>query len=60
MHQSDALQRASKGSRKSTRRGRDNVIERSGARLRNRRRDLVMLGDRAMDAKITRFDSAGR
>ncbi len=49
------LQRASKGSRQSTRRGGDNVIERGGARFRNCRGNLVMLGDRAVDTENHRL-----
>ena len=42
------LQRASEGSRKSTCRGRDDVIERGRLRFRNRRRHLIMLRDGAV------------
>jgi hypothetical protein len=45
------LQRAAKGSGKSTRRGRDDVIERGRPRFRYRRGDLVMLGYGAMYAE---------
>jgi len=38
------LQRASEGSRQSTSRGRDNVIQGSGVRFQNRLRDFVVLG----------------
>lgn len=49
------LQRAPVGSRKSTRRRGDNVIERGCSRIGNRRRYLVMLCDGAMDAKDHRL-----
>jgi len=49
------FQRASKGSRKSTSRGRDNVIERRSARVRDRWRNLVVLGDRSVDAEDHRL-----
>lgn len=49
------LQRASKSSRQSTRRGRNNVIERGSSWVRDGRRNLVMLGDRAVDSKDHRL-----
>ena len=49
------LQRASKGSRQSTRRGGNNVIERCGAGFRDVRRNPVMGGDGAVDAEYDRL-----
>jgi hypothetical protein len=49
------LQRASKGARKSTRRGRDHVIERRSALFHNVRGNLVMFGDRAVDPEDHRL-----
>ena len=45
------LQRASEGSRQSTRGGGDNVIQSSGVRLQERRRNLVMLRYGAMHSE---------
>ena len=45
------LQRASEGSGQSTRRGGDNVIQGSGVRLQDRRRDLVVLRHGAMHSE---------
>jgi len=49
------LQRASKGSSKSTRCRGDNVIQRRGVRLQHGRRDFVVLRDGAMHAEYYRF-----
>ena len=55
------LQRASKGSRKSTRGGGNNVIKCRGARFRDCRRNMVMFGNRAMDSENDRLRlGAGR
>jgi hypothetical protein len=45
------LQRASKGSGESTGGRGDNIVERSGMRRKGIRRNLIMLGDCAMDAE---------
>jgi hypothetical protein len=45
------LQRASKGSGQSTGRRGDNIVERGGMRRKGIRRNLIMLGDCAMDAE---------
>jgi hypothetical protein len=49
------LQRASKGSRKSTCGGGDNVIKRRGAGFRDCGRNPVVLGDRAVDSENDRL-----
>jgi len=49
------LQRASKGSRKSTCGGGDNVIKRRGAGFRDRGRNPVVLGNRAVDSENDRL-----
>jgi hypothetical protein len=48
------FQRASEGSRQSTRRGGDNVIQGSGVRLQNRRRHFVVFRYGAMHAEYYR------
>ena len=53
------LQRASKGSGQSTSCGCNYVIQRSGMRLRNRWRNLVVLGDCAMHAEDDRLRLSG-
>ena len=45
------LQRASKGSRKSTGSSRDDVIQSGGMRVKDVWRDLVVFGDRAVHAE---------
>jgi hypothetical protein len=49
------LQRASKGSRKSTCGGRDNIIKRRGVRFRDCGRNPVVLGNRAVDSENDRL-----
>jgi hypothetical protein len=49
------LQRASKGSSQSTRRGSDNVIQGCGVRLQNRRGHLVMLRYGAVHSEYDRL-----
>jgi hypothetical protein len=53
------LQRASKGSRKSTRSRGDNVIERRSTRFCYSRRNLIVLRDGAMDSENDRLRFSG-
>lgn len=54
------LQRASEGAGESARGGGDHVVERGRVRLNAAGRDLVMLGDRTMDAKHHRLTLTGQ
>ncbi len=54
------LQRASKGSGKSTSRRRDYVVQRAGMRLRHRRRNFIVFGNCAMHAEDDRLRLSGQ